>query len=52
VFEPTDVIALREVLARMRAAALGAMRGGMNRGARLQQQILQLESFDEIACSR
>src|SRR5580704_953221 len=48
VLHPVHVIALRKILARVRAAALGAVGGRMNGGARLQQQVLQLEGLDEI----
>src|ERR1700723_911157 len=48
VFEPARIVAVRKILARMRAAAFGAMRGRKNRGSRLQQEILKLEGFDEV----
>src|SRR6516225_6857276 len=43
------VVALRKILARVRAAALAAVRGRVDGGGRLQQQVLELEGLDEIA---
>src|SRR2546429_537837 len=48
VLEPVTVVALREILAGMRAAALGAIRRRVDGGSGLQQQVLELERLDEI----
>src|SRR5437016_7271341 len=48
VLEPGAVVALREILAGVRAAALGAIGGRVDGGRRLQQQVLELEGLDEI----
>ena len=42
VLVPVGVVALREVLARVRAARFGAVLGADNRGQGLAQQVLQL----------
>src|SRR6516165_9020627 len=49
VLEPVEVVALRKILTGVRPAALGAVRRRMDRGGRLQQQVLELECLDEIA---
>src|SRR5437762_11655041 len=48
VLEPAAVVALRKILAGVRAAALGAIGGRVDGGRRLQQQVLELEGLDEI----
>src|SRR2546421_1102987 len=48
VLEPVTVVALREILACVRAAALGAIRRRVDGGRGLQQQVLELEGLDEI----
>src|SRR5205823_1442670 len=48
VFEPVLVVALRVILARMCAAALGAVSGGMEHDRRLPDQIVELERLDQI----
>src|SRR3989440_13026182 len=48
VLEPVTVVALREILAGVRAAALGAIRRRVDGGRGLQQQVLELEGLDEI----
>src|SRR5690348_7238895 len=46
--EPALVVALREVLASVGAAALGAVGGGLDGRRRLQEQILELHRLHEI----
>src|SRR5579864_6907170 len=48
VFHPVDVVAVREVLPRMRAAAFVAVHGTRDSHDRLLDQIFALERFDEI----
>ena len=48
VLQPVLIVALGEILARMRAAALGAVGRRMDGRGRLQQQILELERLDQI----
>ena len=45
---PVHVVAIREVLARMRAAALLAVLGADDRGRGLPQQVVELDGLDEI----
>ena len=45
---PVLVVALREVLARVRAAALGAVLCGFHRDDRLGNQIVEFQCLDEI----
>jgi len=46
--EPVLVVALGVILARPRAAALGAVEGGMKHHRRLSDRIVELERLDEI----
>jgi hypothetical protein len=48
VLERVLVVALGVILASVRAAALGALQGGMERDRRLADQIVELERLDEI----
>src|SRR3970040_1793649 len=48
VLEPVRVVALREILARVRTAAFGSIDRGFDRPHRLQQQVLELHRLDEI----
>src|SRR5271167_4348259 len=48
VLEPVLVVALGVILAGVRAAALGAVEGGVERDRRLPDQIVELERLEEI----
>ena len=48
VLGPVLVVALGVILARVRAAALGSVEGGMEHDRRLSDQIVELERLDEI----
>src|SRR5579883_3295672 len=48
VLQPALIVALRVVLARVGAPALGAVAGGMNGRRGLQQQVLELHRLDEV----